>query len=149
MMTIHKYNLKPKYSKQWEKYKLIQNYHKQANYKQNITVRQRHLWSRIDQKLSGSLVQNITLYFLFQRGGFLGRPEFRDPSPMQRRVEGEGQDMEEEEEDKEDTDAMKEDEEEEEEEEEEEVVEEETTMNNHNDNNNSNHTEEKVRDIWI
>ena len=48
---------------------------------------------------------------------------------MQRRVEGEGQDMEEEEEeDKEDADAMKEDEEEEEEE----VVEEETTMNNHN-----------------
>ena len=80
--------------------------------------------------------------FLFQRGGFLARPEFRDRSPMQRRLEGEGEEMvDEEEEEKEDANNVMKDHEEEEEEEEEEAK-----MNNHNDNNNSNHTEEKVRD---
>ena len=81
------------------------------------------------------------IIFLFQRGGFLARPEFRNRSPMQRRLEGEGEEMvDEEEEEKEDANNVMKDHEEEEEEEEE------ARMNNHNDNNNSNHTEEKVRD---
>ena len=77
------------------------------------------------------------IIFLFQRGGFLARPEFRNRSPMQRRLEGEGEEMVDEEEEKEDANNVMKDHEEEEEE---------ARMNNHNDNNNSNHTEEKVRD---